>query len=79
MPKKFSAPELAWQVVLKNTKVIIDLLTYIGMSLMVEKDIRGYICHCIYKYAQTNNRYMKDYVKNEESTGLKILLNLMKI
>ena len=83
IPKNFSAPELSWQVVLKNTKVIIDLLTDIGMSLMVEKGIRGCICHCIYQYAQTNNKYMKDYVKNKESTQFtsiySILLNLMKI
>ena len=34
---------------------------------MVEKGIRGRICHSIYKYAKLNNKYMKDYNKNEES------------
>ena len=33
---------------------------------MVEKDIRGGICHCIYRYAKANNKYIKDYGKNEE-------------
>ena len=28
---------------------------------MLEKDIRGEICHSIYGYAKVNNKYMKDY------------------
>ena len=36
------------------------------MLLMVEKDIRGRICHSIYWYAKANNKYMKDYNKNKE-------------
>ena len=37
------------------------------MLLMVEKGIRGGICHSIYIYAKANNKYVKDYDKNEES------------
>ena len=33
------------------------------MLLMVEKDIREGICHCIYWYAKANNKYLKDYDK----------------
>ena len=40
------------------------------MSLMVEKGIRGGICHSIYQYAKANNKYMKDYDKNKESSYL---------
>ena len=41
-PAKFlSAHELACQAALKNTKVKLDLLTDIGMLLMVEIGIRG--------------------------------------
>ena len=29
------------------------------MLLMVEKGIKGGICHCIYRYAKANNKYMK--------------------
>ena len=28
---------------------------------MVEKGIRGGICHSIYRYEEVNNKYMKDY------------------
>ena len=34
------------------------------MLLMVEKSIRGGICHSIYRYAKANKKYMKDYVNN---------------
>ena len=68
-PAKFlSAPGLAWQAALKKTKVKLDLLTDIDMLLMVEKGIRGGICHSIYRYAKANNKYMKDYDKNKESS-----------
>ena len=40
------------------------------MLLMVEKGIRGGICHSIYWYAKTNNKYMKHYDKNKESSYL---------
>ena len=68
-PAKFlSAPGLACQVALKNTKVKLDLLTDIDMLLMVEKSIRRGICHSIYQYAKANNKYMEDYEKNKESS-----------
>ena len=36
------------------------------MFLMVERGIRGEICHSIYWYAKAINKYMKDYDKNKE-------------
>ena len=48
-----------------------ELLTDIDMLLMVQKGIRGGICHSIYQYAKANNKYMKDYDKNIESSYLK--------
>ena len=33
------------------------------MLLMVEKGIRGGICHSIYRYEKTNNKYIKNYDK----------------
>ena len=38
------------------------------MLLMVEKGIRGGRYHSIYQYAKANNKYMKDYDKNKESS-----------
>ena len=65
-PAKFlSAPGLAWEV---KTKVKLDLLTDIDVLLMVEKGITGGICPSVYRYAKANNKYMKDYDKNKESS-----------
>ena len=38
------------------------------MLLMVERGIRGGICHSIYRYAKANKKYRKDYDKNKESS-----------
>ena len=43
-----SAPGLAWQAALKKNKVKLDLLTNIDMLLMIEKGVRGEICHAIH-------------------------------
>ena len=40
------------------------------MLLMVEKGIRGGLCYTIYRYVKANNKYMKDYDKNKESSCL---------
>ena len=40
------------------------------MLLMVEKDIRGGVCHSIYWYEKANNKYLKDYYKDKESSQL---------
>ena len=49
----------------EKTIVKYDLLANIDMLLMVEKDIRGGICHSIYLYAKANNKCMKDYAKKQ--------------
>ena len=65
-----SAPGLAWQEWLKKTEVELELITDPDMLLMVEKGIRGGICHAILRYAKANNKYMKDYNKDEEESFL---------
>ena len=61
---------LAWQAALKKTKVRLDLLTNIDMLLIVKEGIKGGICRSIYRYAKANNKYMKDYDKNKDSSYL---------
>ena len=40
------------------------------MLVVVEKVIRGGMCHSIYRYAKANNKYMKGYDKNKESPSI---------
>ena len=61
-----SASGSVWQAALKKTKVKLVLLIYTDMLLMVEKSIRGRICHANHQYVKTNNKYSKDYDKNKE-------------
>ena len=41
----FSAPRLAWYAALIKTRINLELLTDIGILLIVVKCIRGGICH----------------------------------
>ena len=68
-----SAPGLALQACLKKTDEKLELLTDVDMLLMVEKGIRGGICHAIYRYAKANKKYMKKYNKDEEKAFLQYL------
>ena len=43
------------------------------MLLMVEKGIKGGICHAIHRYVKANNRYLENYDKNIISSYLMYL------
>ena len=73
LAKFLLAPGLAWQAALKKSKVKLYLLTDIDVLLMVEKVIRGELCHSIYQYAKANNKNMKEYDKNNESSYIQYL------
>ena len=64
-----SAPRLAWQACLKRAVVIADY----DIILMIEKRIRGGICQTTHRYAKANNKYMKNYNKNIESSYIEYL------
>ena len=68
-----SAPVLTWQACLKMTNVNLELLKDYDMLLMTENCIRGGICQSIHRYAEANNKYMKNYDKNIPSSFLMYL------
>ena len=68
-----SLPGLSWQPCLKKINVKLEFLTDYYMLLMVEEGIRGGICHAIHRHAKANNKYMKNYDKNKESSYIQYL------
>ena len=68
-----SAPGLARQACLKKAKVKSELLADYDMTLMIEKGIRGGICQAIQRYAKANNKCMKNYDKNIDSSYIEYL------
>ena len=57
----------------KKDRSRIRILTDYDMILMIEKGIRGRICQAVYRYAKANNKYMKNYDKNNESSYIEYL------
>ena len=55
-----------------DTLLLVDVSDF-DMLLMVEKGIRGGICHSIHRYGKANNKYLKDYNKDVEESFLQYL------
>ena len=62
------ALRLAWQTSLKKREVELELLTGIDTLLIVGKGIRGGISHAIHGNATANNKCMRGYNKDNESS-----------
>ena len=54
----------------KKTGAKLELLTDENMFLTYEEGIRGGICNEVRGYAEANNKYMRNYDKNKESSFL---------
>ena len=59
---------LSWWTCLKKTGVKLELLTDEDMFLTYENGIRTGMCQVTFNYAETNNKFMKNYDKNKESS-----------
>ena len=68
----YTSPGLAWDACLKTTGQKLELLHNYDM-LMFEQGIRGGITHVSKRYAEANNKYMKDYNPGKESTFIQYL------
>ena len=63
----YSAPSLAWDACLKETKQHSQLLHHYDMLMMFEKGIRGGISHISKRYSEANNKYMENYDSSKPS------------
>ena len=69
----YTASGLAWDACLKETKQDLELLKDYDMLMMFERGIRGGITHISKRYAEANNKYMKDYDQHKPSTYIQYL------
>ena len=69
----YTSPGLAWDACLKTTGQHLQLLSDYDMLMMFELGIRGGITHISKRYAEANNKYMKDYDPDKESTFIQYL------
>ena len=64
----YTAPGLFWDAMLKMTKIELELFTDPDMHLFIENNMRGGISMVSNRYSKANNKYLKDYNIDEEST-----------
>ena len=69
----YTAPGLAWDACLKETKQNLQLLKDYDMLMMFEQGIRGGISHISKRYACANNKHMKDFDESKPSTFIQYL------
>ena len=69
----YTSPGLAWDACLKETGQELQLLHDYDMLMMFERGIRSGISHISKRYAEANNKYMKDYNPDEESSYIQYL------
>ena len=66
----FSAPGLSWDALLRMTLVNLDLISDFNAQLFIEKGMRGGISTITHRHAVANNKYMKNYNPEVESSYL---------
>ena len=68
-----TSPGLAWDACVKETGQKLQLLHDYDKLMMFERGIRGGISHISKRYAEANNKYMKNYNPDKESTYIQYL------
>ena len=66
----YTAPGLAWNACLKITNQTLMLLPDLDVVHMIEKGIRGGVAMTVTRYAEANNKYMKNWQKSLPSVFL---------
>ena len=69
----YTAPGLVWDACFKETKQEIELLKDYDMLMLFEQGKRGGISHISKRYAEANNKYMKDFDESKPSTFIQYL------
>ena len=62
-----SAPGLSLSVILKMTKIELELIPDLDMYIFFDEWVRGRISYISNRYSKTNNKYLKRYDPKQES------------
>ena len=68
-----TSPGLAWDAMLKMTKIELELFSDIDQILFIKKGLRGGISYIAHRYAKANNKYLSDYNPEKEDSYLMYL------
>ena len=68
-----SSPGLSWDAMLKMTNVKLDLISDVDTQNFIEKGMRGGISTITHRHAVANNKYMKNYYPEKESSYISYL------
>ena len=68
-----TSPGLAWDAMLKMTKINLELITDIDMQLFIEKGLRGGLSYIAHRHAEANNKYTRNYDPDKPSSYIMYL------
>ena len=68
-----SSPGLSWDAMQKMTNVKLDLISDVDTQNFIEKGMRGGISTITHRHAVANNKYMKNYDPEKESSYIPYL------
>ena len=68
-----SSPGLSWDAMQKMTNVKLDLISDVDTQNFIEKGMRGGISTITHRHAVANNKYMKNYDPEKESSYISYL------
>ena len=69
----YTSPGLAWDAMLKITKVKLDLISDPNMYLMIEKWIRGGVSNIMKRKTESNHKYLDDHDSSKPSKFIEYL------
>ena len=68
-----TSPGLAWDAMLKMTKINLELITDTDMQLFIERGMRGGISYIAHRHAEANNKYTRNYDPDKPSSYIMYL------
>ena len=68
-----SAPDIIWDLILKMTKIKLELIPDPDMYIFFEKGTRGGISYISNRYSKANKKYLKSYDPKQESKHIAYL------